>query len=389
MRIAVITQAELARSHGTGAQILQLLDGADYHHFYWYVMHGRMSEVRSSTLLADTAPRIRKVRGAVLRLKKWTGTSWWRNDNVVNRFKFMRLTESLGVPFDVAYVVVASEADASRACSLVQLLNVPYVVNVVDILHPEGLDGEKMTGFRSLVNGASAVLSLLPAITAELAKLTDAPVEEVAVGKPVSQWIARPPEQGKPVRMVLGGRPYVEGCRFLADAWGEVRQLQYPVELWYVGPHFADIPPELRVHCRDAGFMASEEEYQRFLATAHLAFLSGPNVLDQFGRFSFPSRTADYLMAGLPLLAHVAQGSSTEDVLRPLTPEAVALTRQVSDVTSGITRLVEQWRLASGSVRHFAQQTMSLDVVRESVFNALQHAYSCSARSGSALVSAV
>jgi hypothetical protein len=370
----IITDNELARSHGTGAQILQLFQGYPFHHFYWRVGHGRRSEVPQSTLLEDRVPPVPKLGGAVRRLKQWSGRTWWRGDEV-NVTWLQREVQSRGLKLDAAYVVIARESDAARALSIVRSLELPYVVNMVDVLHDQGLDPATMPAMTELLKGASSLLALLPSIAEEMGKFSRAPIQIVPVGKPLAERIAAPPGSDEPVRIIIGGRPYRGGCNLLAKAWETVKRSCRKVELNYVGPHYGDIPAELKPECRNAGFLQSEDDYQRFLASAHLAFLTGPDADDMHGRWSFPSRTVDHLMAGLPVLACVPAGSATEKVLGPISPQAVAFTRSGTDIVDAINRFAASaadWTSASRSARSFVEQNMSLEVVRASVFAALK-----------------
>ena len=77
------------------------------------------------------------------------------------------------------------------------------------------------------------------------------------------------------------------------------------------------------------------------------------------------------------MLACVSAGSSTEDVLKPISPQAVAFTRSESDIIEAINRFTadqEAWVTASRAARSFAEKTMSLEVVRERVLAALETA---------------
>jgi len=245
------------------------------------------------------------------------------------------------------------------------------------VLHEHGLDPVFMPATGELIKGASGLLSLLPSITVEMRKFSNAPIEVIPIGKPLGSQIAAPPGNGDPIRIIIGGRPYRGGCELLAKVWPDVKHNCRKVELNYVGAHYRDIPTELMPECRNAGFIGNEDDFQRLLATAHLAFLSGPDAGDMYGRWSFPSRTVDYLMAGLPVLACVSAGSATEDVLKPISPEAVAFTRSESDIIEAINRFTadkESWGAASRTARSFAEKTMSLDSVRDKVFKALEAA---------------
>ena len=359
-----------------GAQILQLFQGHQFHHFYWRIGHGGVSETPYSTLLIDRAPSTPNLGGVVSRLMWHFNRTWWIRDEV-NAKMLRRYVATHRLDFDVAYVVVAREGDAARASSIVKCLGVPYVVNMVDVLESDGLTPATMPGIDELLRRARGHISLLPSITREMRKFINGPIVEIPPGKPASNYLAKAPADGEPVRMVISGRPYAGGCRFLATALKAVKEACRRVEIVYVGPHHKHIPPELKPYCRDAGFIENEEGYQRFLAEHHLAFLSGPDANDMYGKWSFPSRTVDYLMAGLPILACVPERSSTEDVLKPISPLAVEFTRKTSDLTTAINRFTtdkEAWFRASKLARSFAETTMSLETVRAKVFKMLESA---------------
>lgn len=376
--ICIITDHELARSHGTGAQIIQLFQGSEFHHFYWQIAHGQRSDVQQSTLLADCVPNVPITRAFVNIFRKLSGATWWYR-NRVNGMKLRRLVESGGFAFDVAFVVVSRESGAARALSIIRSLKLPYVVNMMDVLHEQGLDPASMPAMDKLLKGASGLIALLPSIAEEMAKFTKASIQIVPIGKPLTKHGAMPPEKDTPIRIIISGRPYPGGCRILAEAWKDIEHHCRNVELNYVGPHYSDIPSQLKPVCRDLGYFTNDDDYQRVLSMAHLAFLSGPDKHNMHGKWSFPSRTVDHLMAGQPMLACVPPNSATGDVLRPIFPKSVAFTQKNADIVQAINRFTadkETWISASRAARSFAEETMSLDVVREKVFRALQSAKS-------------
>jgi hypothetical protein len=248
---------------------------------------------------------------------------------------------------------------------------------MVDVLHEQGLDPVSMPAMDELLKGAGSLLALLPSIAEEIGKFSKAPIQIIPIGKPLVSQIAVPPVSNEPIRMIIGGRPYQGGCQLLAKAWDNVKHNCRKVELYYVGPHYRDIPAELVPVCRNVGFLRSDDDYQHFLATAHLAFLTGPDAENMHVKWSFPSRTVDHLMAGLPVLACVPAGSATEKVLRSISPQAVAFTRSGTDIIEAINRFTadkDAWVSASRTARSFAEKNMSLEVVREKVFAALKSA---------------
>ena len=376
LMICILTESELARSHGTGAQILQMFQGAQFHHFYWKIGHGQRSEVPQSTLLADWIPNVPKIGGVVRRLRRLSGMTWWHG-NQINAPWLRHLLRSQGLTFDVVYVVIARESDAQRALSIVRQIGAPYVLHMMDILETDGLKPERMPAIGELLKGASQLISLLPSITREMRQFVRTPVREISIGQKITAWTAREFEDDRAVRLVMVGRPYRGGCELLANAWEAAKLSERKMELVYYGTQHNDMPAKLRNICRDGGYISNGEAYRKILAEAHLAFLSGPNANDMHGKWSFPSRTVDYLMAGLPVLACVSAGSATEDVLKPISPQAVAFTRSESDIIEAINRFTadqEAWVTASRAARSFAEKTMSLEVVRERVLAALETA---------------
>lgn len=379
MRICVITECELARSHGTGAQLLQLLGSdTDFHHFYWAVGHGFRSETPHSSLLADRRLPIPKVRGAIRIARERAGWTWWRDDEVNAGF-LHRLLVRKGLDFDVAYVVVGSEYSSRRALSMLKVIGCPYVLRVYDIMHSDdsGIDARTCPHFAELIRGAAAVLSLNDAITREVAPLGPKKVTEIFDGQPLTPQIASPPSPDGEFRLITGGRPYVDGCKVLAQAWDELLQRVPKIRLLYVGPHFSALPAELARVATDLGFVSSDTEYRSHLAGAHAAFLSGPTKLDAFGKYSFPSRTTDYLMAGLPIVACIARDSATETILRPLESDGVEFARTPDEIIAAVIDLAgspERWRRASLNSRQFAVEKFSLQAIRPSVLAELDRA---------------
>ncbi len=347
--ICILTENELARNHGTGAQILQMVEGSAFHHFHWHIGHGRKSEVRESLLLVDWLPNVFGLRGIVRRLRRFTGLTWWSGTQV-NAFLLRSYLRLHGLKFNVAYVVVGRERDAARALSIVKTLRVPYVLHMMDILESDGLKKETMPAIGELLAGASKVISLLPSITREMQKFISVPIQEIPIGQKITSW---------------------------TDAWETLKRSQRKIELVYYGTQYNDMSGKLRQVCHNGGYFSDEEAYRKILAESHLAFLSGPNANDMYGKWSFPSRTVDYLMAGLPILACVPNGSSTEEILRPISPEGVAFTRNGPEICDAINRFTadkQSWLAASRAVRSFAERTMSLDTVRKRVLDALDAA---------------
>jgi glycosyltransferase involved in cell wall biosynthesis len=375
VRICLISENEISRQHGTGTQMMLLFEGhVNYTHFFWYPDRG--SEIVNSYQLSDGRLPIPKIGAALLPVQEMLGLTWWCRKRV-NRNRFSQWLKDHHAEFDVAYVVVASEDNARRANSMIDLLDCPYVLHVMDLYEAAPHDPEKMPEFHRLVESAASVIALTPTIREQMTRLAPGKfIHEIAIGQPVTSHVARPPGADTPVRIAMVGRPYHAGEKALAHAWPAISQIFPGLELVYYGPHFRKLDPAIQAIAGEGGFFSSaqDEEYRKALASAHLAFLSGPGELDCFGLYSFPSRCVDYLMAGLPILGCVAKGSATEKMLEPLIPQSVRLAITPQDMVDAITDLLstdQRWQLASRGARSFAMEHFSIDRVRAQVSDLL------------------
>ena len=213
------------------------------------------------------------------------------------------------------------------------------------------------------------------------------PVEELPIGQPITSHVAQPPRQGGAIRLVMVGSQYSGGCEFLVKTLKLLKGLSSKIELVYAGAHFPALPSELRAVTRYLGDFRDDESYRRMLADAHIGILTGPSELDCYGKFSFPSRSVDYLMAGLPILGYFAPGSATEDVLTGRLSDCVINAPSPNAFVEGLSRLTdstESWKIASNRARRHALECMSIEAVRERLARSLvqtsQH-YAASARS--------
>lgn len=358
-RIALITSTELARTHGTGGQLLLTFDQPriDYHHFHWRNRHGPGSETPRSFLLDD---------------------SFWNGDRV-NDQQLNSFLRSRNLNFDVAHVVILQESEARRALGLVRALNVPYTVHLMDLFHAEGITPDQTPAFHALLNGAAQLLALTPPLAEAMQRATGRTPHLVCVGQTLTPHRATAPAPLEPLRIAITGRPYRGGCELLARSLPMLRECCPAFELVYIGAGYQDLPKTLQPHVRNLGYFNSEETYRPALASAHLAILTGPSDHDCLARYSFPSRVADLLMAGLPTAAILAEDCATQQLLSPLSPDAVAFVSQPTDLAYAIrrwTRSPGQWQAASDAASAFAAQHFDITRVRRQILTALDAAIS-------------
>jgi glycosyltransferase involved in cell wall biosynthesis len=381
VNVCIITGPALARTHGTGAQLLRLFGGTDvrFFHLYWNSRpFGRSEHPRSYALenRAWTLPRGGRLARA---LGRRLGILWWSRNDVDAR-KLARLRARADLRADVAYVIVASEAECERARSLLARLGCPYVVHLMDVEHPQGLDPTTMPAYRGLLERASAVLVLNDAMAREAARFQVRDLRVVAFSCEVTPRVARPPEPGSPLRLLVAGsvQQHGPGLRLLAQAWPRILARHPAARVVYVGADQAEMTtPDLRDIVDNRGYITSADEYQRIVESCHVGYLPGPSTMNALGRFSVPSRTADFLMSGLPIVACVAAGSATETFLQPLAATCVRIARTDDAIVEGVhgfTRSADDWQAASRQAREFAVANLSTTSVRAKVFDALARA---------------
>lgn len=371
MKVAVLSECAMANTHGTGALLLRLFQnsGTPFVHLFLQTMGFGLSECPASHLLAHLPKQSSRSQFFAHRALRAVGLSLWRKDEI-NRRVFARFRRAKDITADVAYVVVSRESHARRFRSVLRELNCPYVVHVMDIYHETGLDPDTMPGFRSLFQGAHSNLALTDAIRNEIVKFDSRDVSIVPVWQMRNPYVPTPPGNQKPLVIVMIGRPYQQGMRLLEKAWPQLLDRFGPLELAYIGAHQSALPVSMRAYVRDYGYVTDQDEFSRLLSAAHLAFLSGPSELDCFGKFSFPSRCSDYLMAGLPVIACVVPGSATERFLQPLSPGCVRFAQsevEIEQAVEGFTSSPEQWSRASEQARSYAREHLAIDTVREQI----------------------
>ena len=380
MKVGILSEYCLAGSHGSGAQMLRIIDHAqlDYFHVYWSLRpFGPSEKSRASHLFEDPLYwRPLRLSRLMTRLHAAVGLRGWRG-NTLNVPLFERAVPPALLRADALYAFATSEGSAQRCLSLIDHLDKPFVLHIMDVQHENGLDPAVMPGFAALIRRASSVLVINAAIEKEVRKFPVREVEVVPFGQTVYDLPPREtPSEGDAPRVFVTGAIHHHGLDLLSAAWPRVLARFPRAELLYTGTQFNAVPAGLRPHVKNLGFVEASR-YLKILRTSHVGYVPGPVELDCYGRFSIPSRIADFCMAALPMIACVAPGSAAELFLRPALGEFVQI-----PASAGV--LVEQlaaWftdepaRVEAGDkARLFAETHLSSAHVADRVLARLQAA---------------
>ncbi len=388
MRVGILSEYCLAGSHGSGAQMLRIADHAhlDHFHLYWSSMPFGFSEAGRPSFLFEDPLFWRKLRlnRLMTKLHAAVGLRGWRG-NALNTRLFRRLIPAAQTDCDVVYAFATSEESAQRCLSLIDHLRTPFVVHIMDLQHADGLDPATMPGFAGLLRRASSVLAINEAVEREVGKFAVREVEVV----PFCQAVYPAPSREAPVdgacRVAVIGAIHHRGLDMLAEAWPGVLARFPRAELVYAGRQISDFPASLRPHVTDLGFVTGER-YLETLRRAHVGYVPGPVDLGCYGRFSIPSRIADFCMAGLPLVACVAQNSAAELFLRPTLGEGfVRIPRHAGELILQFQAWLadEPLRAVAGAnARRFAETHLSSATVAPRVVAHLRAASAARSKAG-------
>lgn len=303
-----------SRSNALGIQMMHLgeLFTQGWAHCYWYNHQLGDSEVPDSHRLSTSIPYrwpFATGRGFVTRMTERLGVGWWRGDHLIEAKK-TRLRKLLG-EIRFAYVTPIKNSDATRCREILQLFDCPFVVHVWDFLNsPLNAD------YDWLFSHAEHVFYLSPTMIEEIRKTATCGTSLLSFTRPRSSHQATQCEAGA-LRIGLVGTlfTYTEGLEVLRRAIGELRNHFAQIQVRYIGSssQMELIPEDLKSFTECTGFL-DDDARDKALAECNVGYLPGPMLspdLDARSRHSVPSRTADYMAVGLPVIAAVHPLSAT------------------------------------------------------------------------------
>ena len=246
------------------------------------------------------------------------GFSWWAGNSVLKPRFETRIVNRYAAKVSVIYAAPLSIHECERMKSILISLGKPFVVHLWDIKDKEQVNS---AAFRWLLENAAHVFCLSEAMIDYLHPFrSDATVLRF-MRKP-STHSGAPPENGVLRIALLGNQKnYWDGLSVLRDALSILRERKIPAEVVHVGAKnkMRGGLPYLSHKVQMTGFLRSDEDRDRALATCHIGFLSGPLLPPRecnFSRFSIPSRIVDYLAVGLPVVATIHSDSATAIYMR-------------------------------------------------------------------------
>ncbi|MFT3831389.1 MAG: glycosyltransferase [Opitutaceae bacterium] len=273
-----------------------------------------------------------------------------------------------------ALVCVYSDDHAARARVLLRHAGVDrYVLMLMDLLEEGPITPAALPELFALAHGAAALITVSAQLGAAFTPHVAAP--QLLLQPPCGFAPGFPPDRHLgPFRALATGALYAGRDSFFETVflpgWRAFAARRPATELLYIGTEAHKLSPAARRQVRVRGRRPAAE-FSRLLASAAVGVLPVRHEAASRWRFSVPGRLADYLAAGLPILAPTCAGTATADFLAGL-PEGVAhLAATSADVERTLLRLHDQralrHQIAETAVA-FAREHLALAKTRARFF---------------------
>ena len=336
-----INRYSLSQRTAIGVQTLRLLGPhPDWLHFHWWTSSLTEPDPRSVLFENTVLGRFSFLHGPKLvRFCELLGISSWTGSDLRPSLA-KRLTARYSERVSSAYVAPLGESDATRCLELTNLVGVPFVLHLWDVL-----DGDVASGaLRELVDRAQRVFCVSQPLLDDVLRIRGN-ADLLSFSRDASQATAVPREQG-PIKVVMHGNvfSYAEGLDDLDQAITMLERRGVQVEVSFLGSprilRLAKTTLKKRVNVR--GFLPTQRELDDELSRAHVGFLPGPKLdpgFDLRSRYSIPSRILDYMAVNLPIVGVVHQASATGGFVRKLGLHPAATCSGPEQVADWLVRL--------------------------------------------------
>lgn len=350
-----INRFSLSPRTAVGVQTLRLLGAhQDWLHFHWWSSSLKQLDRRSVLFENAVLSRYSFLHNPkLLRLcERLRISSWSGSDLRPSQAK--RVTARYRDRVSSAYLAPLSESDATRCLELANLVGAPFVLHLWDVLNGDLSRG----ALRELVERADRVFCVSQPLLDDVA-LIRSDAELLSFSRDGSQSKATPRKQG-PLKVVMHGNisSYAEGLDDLDRAITLLEPEALRVEVSFLGSpkilRQADTTIKRRVKVH--GFFATQQEVDRELSRAHVAFLPGPKPdprNDLRSRYSIPSRILDYMAVDLPIVGTVHEASATGGFLQNSGLDQTTTCSGPEEIAAWLLRLSHpgEWAEQSGRSR--------------------------------------
>ena len=336
-----INRFSLSPRTAIGVQTLRLMDPhQDWLHFHWWSSSLRQPDPRSVLFENSVLSRYSFLHDPkLMRVCEWLHISSWSGSDLRPGLA-ERLVTEYRERVSSAYLAPLGEADARRCLKLADLIGAPYVLHLWDVLHGDVSRG----ALRELVDRADSVFCVSQPLLDDVS-LIRSDAELLSFSRDASLVTARSRDRG-PLKVVMHGNvgSYTEGLDDLDQAIALLERQGLKVEVSYLGSPriLRRANTTIKERVKMGGFLPTQQDLDRELSRAHVAFLPGPKrdpKGDLRSRYSIPSRILDYMAVELPIVGTVHTASATGDFVRKVGIDGAATCSGPEEIAEWLVRL--------------------------------------------------
>jgi hypothetical protein len=356
-RILFISAMPVSRSNAIGIQIAEFAKPftPDWIHCYWDTNMGP-SQPSNSHCLNSPVPRLWPFvagRGFLTRVIDRFRLSWWHGDVLIESKK-PRLRKLLrNVRF--AHVAPLRNSEARRCREILETIECPFVVQIWDMV-----DATLNADYGWLFSHAERVFCLSPTMLSEVHQSASCETSIQSFVRARSKVHAKSAGANKLIIGLQGFlSPYQDGLRLLERAIIELRREFSEVHLKYMGPpgQLNFLPESLRGVTENLGLLDGDG-VDKVLSDCNVGYIPGPlqsPEQDLRSRHSIPSRLADYMAIGLPVIAAVDAASATSILFSPIKDRGFFPVSSPEEICQAAQKLTDKevWEQAARACSSF------------------------------------
>ncbi len=333
-KMLFLSSMPVSRTNAIGIQILHFAEPftPEWGHCYWDLGMGRSTTPNSLCLNSLILRRwpFATGRGFLTREVEHFGLGWWCGDRLIRRKKPQLRRKLGGIGF--ALVAPLRNSEATRCREILETLGCAFVVHMWDVL-----DDPLNADYAWLFSNAERVFCLSETMIKEIHKAAPCETSILPFVRARSQYQAKCIDGDTLVIGLIGFlSAYQEGLQLLAKSMDCLRGHFTNVRIRYIGPseQLKCMPDSLKNVIEYMGFL-DDDERDRALSDCHVGYLPGPlpsPQQDMRSRHSIPSRAADYMAIGLPVIAAANVHSATSIFFAPIRDRGFFLVRGDEDI---------------------------------------------------------
>jgi hypothetical protein len=371
--ILFISALPASHSNAIGVLTLRFAGpfGDAWKHCYWDTNMGK-SEVSNSIFLNSEIPRLwpsAAGRGFAARFVERFELGWWHGDKLLASRKPQ--LEKMFQDTGFAYAAPLRNSEATRCREILEVVQCPFVVHLWDIM-----DRSLNDDYAWLFSHAEHVFCLSEPMIAFVKETAQCETGLLSFVRPRSKVRASFSKKNSIAIGLIGFlAAYRDGLELVAQATESLQANFSRVTVRYIGPpsQLAYIPESLRRLTEHVGFLVGDELDQALL-DCDCGLLPGPLLApeqDPRSRYSVPSRVADYLAVGLPVIATVHPNSATSTFCSPLRSHGFFPVTDGAGIVGALKTLREErvWLNASGHCESFFNQRCDANVALEEFYS--------------------